>query len=88
METTSLSNLVQFAGNLGTFVVVIYLVFKTQDTIKEKDGRLEKLNDQVLQAFKQNALSMQELSESIKSNTRSNETLTERVTDVLIGRAK
>jgi len=92
MEQITIAQILQAGGSLGTGVLFVYLYFKeraeSQKSLKEKDGQLTKVNCDVLEAFKSNASVNQALSDIIKENTRATQTLTQRVTDVLINRER
>lgn len=82
--------LLETVGNLGAFVIIIWLYIREKTdskiTIETKDNELRELNSKVLSAFQNTASTHQRLNATIKENTKAVETLTERVTDVLINK--
>lgn len=86
MAEIAIDPLVRLVGSLGTFGVVIWLYIQTLKSVKEKDEHIKELNCKLLTAFERNASTGQLLNDTIKENTKATQTLTERVTDVLINR--
>lgn len=81
-------SILQFAGSLGAFAIVIWLYVKekSDNTLfhREKDLYIKDLNDKVLEAFEKNAEVNTGLKATIEENTKAAQSLTQRVTDVLI----
>lgn len=90
MGPITADQLFQFGGSLGTGVLFVYLYFKerteNQKALKDKDGHIREINNKVLEAFESNASVNQALSDTIKENTKATQTLTDRVTGVLINK--
>lgn len=85
-ETTD--TILQVAGSLGAFVVVIWLYVRerldSQKTIQLKDEYIKEINGRVLDAFEKNTLVNEQLKQTIVENTKATRSLTQRVTDALI----
>lgn len=92
MEVLSLETIAQLFGSLGTGALFIYLYFRerkeSKETIDKKDAHIESLNQHVLVIVEQNTRASSELQSAIVANTQATNTLTERVTDVLLNRKK
>lgn len=92
MGELGLDTIVQLFGSLGTGALFVYLYFKergeSQKKIDQKDCDLKELNSKVLSIVEENTRASAKLQGAIEANTEANQTLTQRVTDVLLNRKK
>lgn len=86
MAEVSIETVLQLTGSLGTFGIVIWLFIRAQSSIKEKDEYLKEINNKLMLVFENNARVNENLSQSIKANTEATNTLTERVTNILLNK--
>lgn len=91
MEDTGL---IKALLDLGTSAILLYFIFELwkdrqkkdaerMQENKDKDLELHDLNDKILEVVKENTKVQSELTQAVQANTKSNETLTSKIYDVL-----
>lgn len=80
-------NIVKAVVDLGTAGLLLYFLFivwkDRQNIVKEKDGRIKELSDNVLQIVRDNTKVQEELKATIKENTKATESLTNYIYEAL-----
>lgn len=75
--------LTKLAENSVFLALLISVWYYSIRTIERKDKELSEINDKVLQAFKEHTVVMEQMKNTISTNTAATNTLSERIYSVL-----
>lgn len=91
MEDTQI---IQALADIGTSAILLYFIMKLWedkkdrdikqgDQLRLKDENISDLNKGILEVVRENTKVQSELTQAVQANTKSNETLTSKIYDVL-----